>query len=236
MLFVAWVFVFPFSQNARFSVRSAGTLSEKVELIIEFIRNPSHFPDTTTNSAPSREFGGATAKVNIVSRYSVLPSIGMLIDADEKLGYTSIDRYAPVLLSIVPHALWPNRPAPITSNELGHKAGFPMGAGDTTTGIAIGSPALFFDLGGWFALIVYTLFCFLIFFLVTVRVVGSSQTGIWGLVVVGAEANLAGNASPAGMFTMVFTILVAFMVTVVVLKIISNIAEALLSRPIATKA
>ena len=236
VLFVVWAFVFPFSQNARFSVRSAGKLSEKVELIMEFIRNPSHFPGSTDSEAASREFGSATSKANIVGRYSVLPSIGMLIDADEKLGYTSINRYTPVLLSVVPHALWPNRPAPITSNELGHKAGFPMGTGDTTTGIAIGSPALFFDLGGWFALIIYTLFCFLIFFLVTVRVVSSSQTGIWGLVAVGTEGNIAGNASPADMFSMVFTFLVVFIVTIGVLKIISNIAEAMLSRPIATRA
>ena len=45
-LFVAWIFVYPFSQNARFPVREAQTLSEKVNLIVEFIRHPSEFPDT----------------------------------------------------------------------------------------------------------------------------------------------------------------------------------------------
>lgn len=235
VLFVAWTFVYPFSQNARFPVRSAATLSEKVDLIADFVRHPSDFPDIITNSAASSEFGSVTSRVSIVARYSVLPSIDMLIDADEKLGYTSIDRYTPVLLSIVPHAVWPNRPAPITSNELGHKAGFAMDVGDTSTGIAIGSPALFFDLGGWLALIVYTLLCFVFFFFVTVRVVGSSQSAIWGLVVIGTEANIAGNASPADMFTMVAVFLVSFLVTIGALKIISNIAEALVSRPTATK-
>ena len=48
-------------------------------------------------------------------------------------------------------------------------------------GIAIGSPALFFDLGGWLALIVYTLMGFLFFFRLTVRIVGSSipEYGVW---------------------------------------------------------
>jgi hypothetical protein len=236
VLFVAWTFVYPFSQNARSSVRGAENLSEKVDLIVGFFRDPSQFPDSISNSENSSEFGVSTSKVSIIARYSVLPSIDMLIGADQKLGYTSIDRYAPVLVSIVPHALWPNRPAPLTSNELGHKAGFQMEAGDTTTGIAIGSPALFFDLGGWLALIVFTLLCFMIFFLFTVRVVGNSSTGIWGLVLTGIEGNIAGNASPADMFSMVAMFVGLFVVTIAVLKVVSHIAEGLISRPIATKA
>ena len=161
----------------------------------------------------------------------------MLIDADEKLGYTSIDRYTPVLaIDLCLMLVWPNRPAPITSNELGHKAGFAMDVGDTSTGIAIGSPALFFDLGGWLALIVYTVLCFVIFFLFTVRIVGSSSTGVWGLVLIGIEANAAGNAGPSAMYSMVVTFLGLFVGTVVVLKIVSRASEVLISRQITTKA
>jgi hypothetical protein len=236
VLFVVWTFVYPFSQNARFSVRAAGTISEKVGLIAEFIRDPSRFPDGTSNSEESSEFGAATSKVSIIARYSVLPSIDMLIDADRKLGYTSIDRYTPVLISFVPHALWPDRPVPITSNELGHKAGFNMAPGDATTGIAIGSPAYFFDLGGWLALIVYTLLCFVFFFFLAIRLVGSSGAGVWGLVLTGIEANQAGNASPATMFSTVVMFLGMFIVTIAVLKIVSYVTQSLISRPIATKA
>ena len=236
VLFVMWIFVYPFSQNARSPVRRAVSLPEKVGLIVEFFRDPSRFPESIANNDASSEFGTETSKVNIVARYSVLPSIDMLVDADQKLGYTSIDRYAPVLLSVVPHVLWSNRPAPITSNELGHKAGFAMDPGDTETGIAIGSPALFFDLGGWLALIVYTLSCFVVFFLLATRIVGSSITSIWGLVLTGTEANAAGNASPASMFSMAVMFLGTFIVTIAALKIISYLAQSLISRPIATKA
>jgi hypothetical protein len=236
VLFAVLTFVYPFSQNARFPVRSARTLSGKTDLIVLFIRDPSKFSDTTSTSEQSTEFGTATSKVGIIARYSVLPSIGMLIDGDQKLGFTSIERYAPVLVSVVPHALWPDRPVPITFNELGHKAGFRMGAGDTSTGIAIGSPAVFFDLGGWLALMVYTLLCFAIFFLLAIRVVPDSSAGIWGLVLIGTEGNLAGNASPETMFSIVFMSLGMFLVLVTLLKAISYITEALVSRPIATKA
>ena len=223
---------YPFSQNARSPIRAANTLSEKTGLIIDYFRDPSQFPDVNATYSKSSEFGSESSKVSIVARYSTLPSIDMLIDADQKLGYTSIDRYLPVLVSMVPHAIWPNRPAPITSNELGHKAGFAIWAGDTTTGIAIGSPALFFDLGGWLALIVYTLACFVLFFFAAVRLVGTSTTGIWGLVVVGTEANMAGNAGPDTMFNLAIIFVGMFIVTLAVLKIVGNIASGLISRPI----
>jgi hypothetical protein len=231
VLLVAWNYVYPFSQNARFPIRAANTISEKVDLIVDYFRDPSQFPDVNSSYTKSSEFGFESSKVSIVARYSTLPSIDMLIDADRRLGYTGIEAYLPVLVSIVPHALWPDRPAPITSNELGHKAGFDMANGDTTTGIAIGTPGLFFDLGGWLALIVYTLACFGLFFFAAVRLVGSSATGIWGLVVIGTEANMAGNAGPDTMFNLAVMFVGTFMVTLAVLKIVGNAAAGLVSRP-----
>jgi len=231
VLLVAWTYVYPFSQNARFPVRAANTLSEKISLIVDYFRDPSQFPDVNSSYSKSSEFGFETSKVSIVARYSTLPSIDMLIDADQRLGYTGIERYLPVLVSIVPHALWPGRPAPVTSNELGHKAGFDMAPGDTTTGIAIGTPGLFFDLGGWLALIVYTLVCFGLFFFAAVRLVGSSATGIWGLVVIGTEANMAGNAGPDTMFNLAVMFVGTFIATLAVLKIVGNTASGLISRP-----
>ena len=131
VMFVVWVFVYPFSQNARVSIRESESISDKTGLIIQFIRDPSLFPDSISNFEESSEFGTASSKVNIIKRYSLLQSNDMLIDADQRSGYTSIDRYTPILFSVVPHALWPDRPEPILSNELGHKAGFTMANSDT---------------------------------------------------------------------------------------------------------
>jgi len=235
VLFVAWTYVYPFSQNARSPVRAAITLSEKVSLIIAYFRDPSQFGDVNASYTKSSEFGADTSKVSIIARYSTLPSIDMLIDADQRLGYTGIEPYLPVLVSVVPHAFWPNRPSPITSNELGHKAGFAMNAGDTATGIAIGSPGLFFDLGGWLALIVYTLIFFALFFLIAIRLVGSSTSGIWGLVLIGTEANMAGNAGPDTMFSIAVLFVATFLMALFVLKILGYVAAELVSRPQLTK-
>lgn len=234
VLFVAWAFVYPFSQNARGPVRESQSISERVSLIILFIRDPSAFPDVTSTSEESSEFGTATSKVNIIQRYSLLKSNDMLIDADLRSGYTSIDRYTPILLSVVPHALWPDRPNPILSNELGHKAGFTMGDSDTETGIAIGAPGVFFDLGGWLALIVYTLICVTVYFFVVIRFVGSSESGIWGLVPIGTEALIAGAVSPAAMFNLVYWFMGMLFLMIAILKTISYLAEALISRRIPT--
>jgi hypothetical protein len=233
-LFVVWAFVYPFSQNARFPVHAATTLTDKVDVIIQFFRDPSQFPDATSNFEESSEYGTASSKVNIIKRYSLLQSIDMLVDADQRSGYTSFDRYVPALFSIIPHALWPDRPVPISSNELGHKAGFSMNEEDTATGIEIGSPALFFDMGGWLAVIVYALLCFTVYFLATVRLLGTLESGVWGLVPIGVEAHLASCASPAGMFSLLVTYLGMFFLMVAMLKMFSYIATTLVSRPITT--
>ena len=235
VLFIAWTYVYPFSQNARDPIRAANNVTEKVDLIIDYFQDPTQFADVNSSYSKSSEFGLESSKVSIIARYSTLPSIDMLIDADFKLGYTGVERYLPVLVSVVPHALWPNKPHAITSNELGHKAGFAMSANDTTTGIAIGSPALFFDLGGWLALIVYTLLCFALFFFAAIRLVGKSTSSVWGLVLIGTEANMAGNASPETMFYIALVFVGTFIMTLLVLKAIGNTAAVLISRPSATE-
>ncbi len=232
VLFVAWGFVYPFSQNARSEVRDAQLLSDKAAFVIQFIRDPSSFSDYTATFGESNEFGTATAKVNIVQRYSQLLNDDMLIDSDLRSGYTSIERYAPVLFSVVPHALWPDRPQYILSNELGHKAQITTNDEDTGTGISIGSPAMFFDLGGWLALIVYTLLGFTLFFFIITRLVGSSEKSIWGLVPIGGEVLLAGVCSPSSMFLLVIYVASSLLGMIVILKVIGYIATTLISRPI----
>jgi hypothetical protein len=225
-----WTFVYPFSTNARFPVREAATVAEKVNLIVQFIQDPSSFPDSIANADESDEFGTGTAKVNIVARYSLLKSIDMLIGADLRTGFTSIDRYLPVLVSVVPHALWPDRPTEITTNELGHKAGF-LGDDDTETGIALGSPALFFDIGGWLALLVYTIGGFSLFFYLTVRLIGKTTVGVWALIPIGMEAHISGAATPASLVFLIVTFLGMFFVAVAILKTISYFTQTLISRP-----
>ena len=156
----------------------------------------------------------------------------MLIDGDLRSGYTSIERYAPVVFAVVPHALWPDRPQYIMSNELGHKAQITTNADDTGTGISIGSPAMFFDVGGWLALIVYTLLGFTLFFFIITRLVGSSEKSIWGLVPIGTEVLIAGVCSPSSMFLLVLFVASSLLGMVIMLKVIGYLAATLLSKPI----
>ncbi len=233
VILVAWVFVYPFSQNTRFVLRDSKSISDKANLVIQFFRDPSQFPDSTSNSE-SIEFGTASSKIGIVNRYSLLQSNDMLIDADLRSGFTSIERWAPVLYAVVPHALWPDRPNPITSNELGHKAGWRMSDDDTTTGISIGAPGMFFDMGGWFALTVYTLILYAVFFFITIRFVGTSETSVWNLVPIGILANAAGSYAPSAMYGLVVVFFGMFFLMIAILKAISYLTAALISRPIST--
>jgi hypothetical protein len=211
-------------------VRDAATIPEKVSLIAAYIRDPSIYPDTTAEADESTQFGTSGAKANIIQRYSLLQSIDMLALADRQQGYTGIDRYVPVLYSFVPHLIWPDRPVPISTNELGHKAGFAMDPNDTSTGIAIGSPVLFFDMGGWPALAVYSLALFLVFFFITLRVAGTTETSVWGLVLIGTEALIAGAAGPGEIFSIMVLFLTTFLAMMGVLKVLGYVSEAFVAR------
>jgi hypothetical protein len=93
---------------------------------------------------------------------------------------------------------------------------------------------MFFDLGGWLALTVYTLILYTVFFFMTVRLVGTSETSVWNLVPIGIEAQAAGSYAPSAMFNLAVMFFVMFFLMITILKAISYVTEALISRPIST--
>jgi hypothetical protein len=234
VMLIVWFFVYPFSQNARTEVRNATSYSEKIAITEHYIIAPSDFPSEAENADPDlAEYGESNAKLSIVQRFSLLRSGGMLISADEVQGFTGVDRYLPVFLFIVPHFIWPDRPDPIFSNELGHKAGFRMGRNDTSTGIAIASPAFFYDIGGWLALPVYTILDFGLFFYGLRCMVGDASESVWGLMLIGATALVAGGAMPSSPIDILINFVMVFAVLVVTLKILSYLSETMFARQIA---
>jgi hypothetical protein len=232
-ILVAWFFVYPYSQNARDVVHAAKSFPERIAVIVAYFRNPSIVEDTTSNVDPdASEFGESSSKLSIVQRFSLLNSAGMLINADQTEGFTGIERYFPAFFSIVPHFVWPDRPVAVASNELGHKAGFKMGRDDTTTGIAISSPALFYDVGGWLGLPVYTMLDFLFYFYVLRSIFGTATRSVWGLMMIGATAYASGVFFPSTPIVMIEVFLTAFAVLVGCLKIVAYLSESLFSRPV----
>jgi hypothetical protein len=234
VMMVVWFFVYPFSQNARVPVRGATSLSERIAVIVHYFEDPSDFSSEAENTDPDiAEYGESSAKLSIVQRFSLLRSGGMLISADEVEGFTGVERYLPIFLSIVPHFIWPDRPTGISSNELGHKAGFRMARNDTGTGIAISSPALFYDLGGWLALPVYTILDLGLFFYGLRCMVGSAGESVWGLMLIGGTAMIAGPCFPSTPIDVLLSFVMVFAILVVTLKALSYLTEAMFARQVA---
>ena len=233
LLGVVWFFVYPYSQDARDAVRGAPSFSERISTIVAYFRDPSDFANAADPIDPTEnEYGRSAARLNIVQRFSLLKANGMLVNSDDHEGFTGIDRYLPAFLEIIPHFLWPDRPDPISSNELGHKAGFRLQRSDTTTGIAIASPALFYDIGGWLALPVYTFLGFELFFYALRCMVGKAAQSVWGLMLIGGTAMNAGPALPVTLIEIVEQFVTVFGTLVLVLKIISWASQSLLTRPV----
>lgn len=233
MLFV-WFFVYPFAQGRRDLVRAQKSIPEKLAVVVASIRDPSEFLDQSgVEPDESSEYGAISGSLSIIPRFSLLRSNGMLIDADDTVGFTDIDRILPAFLVIVPHFLWPDRPDPISSNELGHKAGFDIARNDTTTGITIGSPSQFFDMGGWVALPVYTILVFGPYFYALRCMFGESRDSVWGLLMIGAIANMAGVLALGLIIQTLLQFIMIFFILVAALKVIAYVSETLFARPIA---
>ncbi|MGA9669451.1 MAG: hypothetical protein WBQ94_09600 [Terracidiphilus sp.] len=231
---VTWFFVYPYSQNARDPVREAGSVSDKLAVAEAYFRDPTAFSDEAENTDTDiAEYGESSPNLSIIQRFSLLGSGGMLVHADQVEGFTGIERYLPALVFFIPHFIWPDRPNPILSNELGHKAGFNLARRDTTTGIAISSPALFYDIAGWLGLPVYATLEFGLFFYGLRCLVGDARTeSVWGLMLIGGTALLAGGISPSGPIDYLESFVAVFSVLVVTLKVLAYVSEALFARPI----
>ncbi len=227
----AAMFIYPYAQNTRDYVREAPTISAKIAVIVAYIRNPSSFPNflETENSSTS-EFGEASSKIGILWRMSELSTIDDFVSSDQTQGFTGITPYLPAFLYLIPHFIWPNRPQDITSNTLARKAGVPLAPGDYTTQVTLGAPGMFYDLGGWLALPVYTILEFAAFFYVLRCLVGKASTSLWGLLLIGATAYDAGICLPSLPIEIVEDFLLVYVGLVACLKAVGYVSEVLLVR------
>jgi hypothetical protein len=109
----------------------------------------------------------------------------------------------------------------ITGNEIAHKAGFGPSAGDYTTGITIGAPALFYDVSGWPGLLFLAVPEYALLFLTTRYLVGRASQSIWCLVFIGMTANDAGDVGPGGVFGSILNFGYLFFLIIIALKVFS---------------
>jgi hypothetical protein len=226
--------IYPYSQFARVSVRTSVSLTDKVNAIENYAKNPAAYAPTEARLEKIQpEFGSSVFGNSIVARYSLLFTEAEVIDFDRTGEFTGIGPYIPVFYGVIPHFLWQNHPVMISGNEIAHKAGFGPGPSDYTTGITIGAPALFFDVSGWPGLFILAVPEYALFFFITRCLVGKASQSIWCLVLIGMTANDAGDVGPGEIFGNLLNIGYLFFLIIVVLKIFSWSASAFLPKKMA---
>jgi hypothetical protein len=223
--------IYPYSQFARGAVRGGLTLNDKVSAIQDYATNSkAYVPGVVHSSNTESEFGESAFANNIVARYSMLRVDALLIDGDRSKGFTGIEPHLPVFYLVIPHFLWPDRPEPITGNTIAHEIGFGLDKGDFKTGIAFGSPGLFYDVSGWLGLAVLTLLEFAFFFISVRFLVGKSTQSLWGLILIGSTANAAGTLGPSDIIATLINFMIVFYSSIIALKVFSWLASILLAK------
>src|SRR4051794_8749154 len=111
-----------------------------------------------------------------------------------------------------------------------------MGEEDMTNGIEIGGPALFYDMGGWIALVVYTILSFAGFFLPPVVSLGQRPRGFGRSYPSQPRPMLPRAPQWAEWFYWSFPSWQHFMFAVAALKIFGYVSLGLTAKPVSSRA
>ncbi len=95
--------------------------------------------------------------------------------------------------NVVPHFIWPDKPAILTGNVYAHEVGL-LAEGDESTGVSFSSTAISYHLLGWFGVFLLAPALWFLLFTVFDSLCGDTRKSPWGLIVL----VLYSHAAPEG--------------------------------------
>ncbi|WP_260736745.1 hypothetical protein [Tunturiibacter lichenicola] len=95
--------------------------------------------------------------------------------------------------NVVPHFIWPNKPALLSGNVYAHEVGL-LAEGDESTGVSFSSTAIAYHLLGWFGVFLLAPALWFLLFTVFDSLCGDTRKSPWGLIVL----VLYSHAAPEG--------------------------------------
>jgi hypothetical protein len=105
--------------------------------------------------------------------------------------------------NVVPHFIWPNKPALLSGNTYAHEVGL-LAEGDESTGVSFSSTAIAYHLLGWYGVFLLAPALWFLLFTVFDSLCGDTRKSPWGLIILVLYTHAAPEADINAIIYMIF--------------------------------
>jgi hypothetical protein len=196
---LATIFVFrylvPYAQYGRTYREENGGAS--VSTVVSLLSNLGYvreqYLETSADSYDERILGYYNNSQGFFDRLQMISIDDAIINHTAQFGTFGIYPIVEAFENLVPHFIWPNKPALLAGNIYAHEVGI-VGENDESTGVSFSSTATAYHLIGWKGIFLLAPAIWFLLFFVFESLCGDTRDTPWGLLVL----VLYSHAAPEG--------------------------------------
>jgi hypothetical protein len=203
--FIIFYYLVPYSQYGR-TLRPEGE-AFNVEVTLSLLSNLDNvreqYYEASTGAIEDRVQGYFNTPQGFFDRLEMVSIDDALINHTQQFGTYGIIHVIQSFQNVVPHFIWPDKPALATGNTYAHEIGV-LGEEDYSTGVSFSSTAVAFHLQGWPGVFVLAPAIWLLLFTIFDSLCGDVRKAPWGLLVIVLFAHAAPEADLNAIIYMCF--------------------------------
>lgn len=139
-----------------------------------------------------------------IERLTIVPVDDTFFNYSDKGNYIGLRPIREAYINLIPHFLYPDKPASINGNFYAHEIGGFLAPDDFSTGISFSPVAEAYNVGGWIGIFFLLPAVWTSLFLPLDYICGDTRRSPWGLLMILAFAHLAAESLLGGLIAVSF--------------------------------
>ena len=190
--FIIFYYLVPYSQYGRSFKEESGGINVQTSLSLlsnlGYVRE--QYYESSSENYDDRIAGYFNTPQGFFDRLEMIGIDDALDNHTKQFGTFGIQPVIQSFENVVPHFIWPDKPALLTGNTYAHEVGL-LGPEDTSTGVSFSSTAVAFHLIGWEGVFLLAPFLWFLLFTVFDSLCGDVRKSPWGLLIMVLYAHAA---------------------------------------------
>jgi hypothetical protein len=190
--FIIFYYLVPYSQYGRSFKEESGGINVQTSLSLlsnlGYVRE--QYYESASDNYDDRIAGYFNTPQGFFDRLEMIGIDDALDSHTKQFGTFGIQPVIQSFENVVPHFIWPDKPALLTGNTYAHEVGL-LGPEDTSTGVSFSSTAVAFHLIGWEGVFLLAPFLWFLMFAVFESLCGDVRKSPWGLLIMVLYAHAA---------------------------------------------